>query len=67
MGFPMDLEIAPFLDFGQVFNSTDFEGEFNLNPGLSIRVLNRPNIGIVANGAIGQDGIVFTGGVSLPF
>lgn len=67
MGFPMDLEIAPFLDFGQVFNSTQFEGEFNFNPGLSMRVLNRPNIGIVGNGAIGQDGLVFTGGVSLPF
>lgn len=67
MGFPMDLEIAPFLDFGQVFNSTDFEGDFNFNPGLSMRVLNRPNIGIVGNGAIGQDGLVFTGGVSLPF
>ncbi|MFQ5605457.1 MAG: BamA/TamA family outer membrane protein [bacterium] len=67
MGFPMDLEIAPFLDFGQVFNSTDFEGDFNINPGMSMRVLNRPNIGIVANGAIGQDGLIFTGGVSLPF
>jgi len=67
MGFPMDLEIAPFVDFGQVFNSTDFEGDFNINPGLSMRVLNKPNIGIVANGAIGQDGLVFTGGVNLPF
>lgn len=67
MGFPMDLEVAPFLDFGQVFNSTDFEGDFNFNPGLSMRILNRPNIGIVGNGAIGQDGLVFTGGVSLPF
>lgn len=67
MGFPMDLEIAPFLDFGQVFNGSDFDGGFNINPGMSMRVLNRPNIGIVANGALGQDGIVFTGGVSLPF
>ncbi len=67
MGFSMDLEIAPFLDFGQVFNSTDFEGEFNFNPGLSMRVLNRPNIGFIANGAVGQGGLVFTCGVSLPF
>ncbi len=67
MGFPMDLEMAPFVDFGQVFNSTDFEGEFNVNPGLSIRVLNKPNIGIVVNGAIGQDGVIYTGGVNLPF
>ena len=67
MGFPMDLEIAPFVDFGQVFQSSDFEGDFNMNPGLSLRFVNRPNIGIVANGAVGQDGIVFTGGASLPF
>ncbi len=67
MGFPMDLEVAPFVDFGQVYNGSDFDGEFNVNPGLSLRILNRPNIGIVGNGAIGQDGIVFTGGVSLPF
>ena len=67
MGFPMDLEIAPFLDAGQVFDSSGFDDDFNLNPGMSMRVLNRPNIGIVANGAIGQDGLVFTGGVSLPF
>ncbi len=67
MGFPMDLEMAPFVDFGQVFNSTDFEGDFNVNPGLSIRVLNKPNIGIVMNGAIGQDGVIYTGGVNLPF
>ena len=67
MGFPMDLEIAPFIDFGQVSNGTDFDGEFNFNPGMSLRLLNRPNIGMVGNGAIGQDGIMFTGGVSLPF
>ncbi|RMF57109.1 MAG: hypothetical protein D6748_11930 [Calditrichaeota bacterium] len=67
MGFPMDLEMAPFVDFGQVFNSTDFEGDFNVNPGLSIRVLNKPNIGIVVNGAVGQDGLTYTGGVNLPF
>ncbi len=67
MGFPMDLEIGTFLDVGQVFNGSDFDGGFNVNPGMSMRFLNRPNIGIVANGALGQDGIIFTGGVSLPF
>ncbi len=67
MGFPMDLELAPFIDFGQVFSDSSFEGEFNVNPGLSLRLLNRPNIGVLANGALGQDGVIFTGGVSLPF
>ncbi len=66
MGFPMDLELAPFIDFGQVFNTFNFAGKFNFNPGLSLRILNRPNIGIVANAAVGQDGVIFTGGVGLP-
>lgn len=67
MGFPMDLEMAPFLDVGQVFNDSGFAGDFNVNPGLSLRLLNRPNIGVVGNGAIGQDGVILTGSVSLPF
>ena len=67
MGIPMDLEMAPFLDAGQVFNDDGFEGRFNVNPGMSIRILNRPNLGIVGNAAIGQDGLIFTGGVALPF
>ena len=67
MGIPMDIEMAPFLDGGQVFNSDGFKGKFNVNPGLSVRILNRPNLGIVGNAAIGQDGLIFTGGVTLPF
>ena len=67
MGIPMDIEMAPFLDAGQVFNSDGFQGKFNVNPGMSVRILNRPNLGIVGNAAVGQDGIIFTGGVTLPF
>jgi len=67
MGIPMDIEMAPFLDGGQVFNSDGFHGRFNINPGMSVRILNRPNLGIVGNAAIGQDGLIFTGGVTLPF
>ncbi|WP_337866837.1 BamA/TamA family outer membrane protein [Ignavibacterium sp.] len=67
MGVPMDLEMAPFLDAGQVFSDAEFKGRFNVNPGMSIRILNRPNLGIVGNAAIGQDGLIFTGGVTLPF
>ena len=66
-GFPMDIEMAPFIDVGQVFNGKWFTGRFNVNPGVSIRFLNRPNVGIVGNAAWGQDGIVLTGGVQLPF
>ena len=67
MGYPMDVEMAPFVDFGQVFDSKGIKGRFNINPGMSIRILNRPNVGIVGNGAFGQDGLIFTGGVQLPF
>ncbi len=67
MGIPMDVEMAPFLDAGQVFTDAGFKGRFNVNPGMSIRILNRPNLGIVGNAAIGQDGLIFTGGVTLPF
>jgi len=66
-GFPMDIEMAPFIDMGQVFGGQWFTGRFNVNPGMSIRFLNRPNVGIVGNAAWGQDGIVLTGGVQLPF
>jgi hypothetical protein len=67
MGIPMDVEMSPFLDAGQVFDDNGFDGRFNVNPGMSIRILNRPNLGIVGNAAIGQDGLIFTGGVALPF
>ncbi len=67
MGIPMDLEMSPFVDAGQVFDDNGFSGRFNVNPGMSIRILNRPNLGIVGNAAFGQDGLIFTGGVALPF
>jgi Omp85 superfamily domain len=67
LGMPMDVQMAPFLDAGQVFSDAGFTGRFNVNPGMSIRILNPPNLGIIGNAAIGQDGLIFTGGVTLPF
>jgi len=67
LGVPMEVEMAPFLDMGQVFDNDRFGGRFNVNPGMSVRLLNKPNVGIVSNGALGQDGFVLTGGVQLPF
>lgn len=67
LGTPMIIELAPFLDVGQVFNSVGFNGRFNVNPGMSMRLLNKPNVGIVTAFAFGQDGITLTGGVQLPF
>jgi len=67
LGMPMEIEMAPFLDVGQVFAAGNFDGPFNVNPGLSLRMLNKPNVGIVSNGAFGRDGFILTGGVELPF
>ncbi|MBK7381614.1 MAG: BamA/TamA family outer membrane protein [Ignavibacteriales bacterium] len=67
MGTPWTIEMAPFLDMGQVFNSEVFDGVFNVSPGMSFRMLNKPNVGMVGNIAYSQDGIVLTGGVQLPF
>ncbi len=67
LGSPMDVEMSPFIDVGQVFDSDGFDGEFNVNPGVSLRMLNRPNIGFILNVAGGQDGALVSGGLSLPF
>lgn len=67
LGMPMDVELAPFVDTGQVFDAGGLGGPFHVNPGLSMRILNRPNVGIVVNVASGRDGPLFTGSVGLPF
>lgn len=67
MGFPMALQMGAFLDIGQVFGKDGFEGKFNLNPGVSIRFVNYPNVGYVFNIAHGQDGINASGKITLPF
>ncbi len=65
LGMPIDVEIAPFVDVAHVFDDSPFDGDFNVNPRISMRVLNRPNIGLVVSWAHGDDGEQFTGGVSL--
>lgn len=65
MSFPMTILMSAFLDGGQVFNSA-FGDDFNLNPGMAVRMANPPNVGFTFNVAYGQDGIYSTGGISLP-
>jgi len=69
MGFPMAVQMGGFVDVGQVFNTTGdlFNDEFNVDPGVSIRFVNYPNVGYVLNIANGQDGVNVTGGITLPF
>jgi len=65
MSFPMTVLLGTFLDGGQVFTD-EFGDDFNLNPGLAMRMANPPNVGFTLNVAYGQDGFYSTGGISLP-
>ena len=68
LGYPMSIEIAPFLDIGQVFGNGDaFGDELNVDPGVSFRLINKPNVGLVFSYATGADGGYFSGGIGLPF
>ena len=67
LGTPWTVELAPFLDAATIFNNDGINGRVNVNPGMSMRMLNKPNVGMVGNIAWGQDGIILTGGVQLPF
>lgn len=68
LGYPMSIEMGAFVDVGQVFGDGEaFGDELNVDPGISIRMINKPNVGIILNYAIGADGGYLTGGVGLPF
>ena len=69
MGFPMAMVMSGFLDAGQVFNEDqglDFSNDFNWAPGVSIRMVNYPNVGYTLNFATAEDGLYISGGISLP-
>ena len=68
LGYPMSIEMGAFVDVGQVFgNGEAFGDELNIDPGISIRMINKPNVGVILNYAVGADGGYLTGGVGLPF
>ena len=68
LGYPMSVEMGAFLDVGQVFgNGVAFGDELNIDPGISMRMINKPNVGLVINYAVGEDGGYLTGGIGLPF
>jgi len=68
LGYPMDIEMGAFLDVGQIFgDSVDIGDGLKVDPGFSIRMINKPNVGVIMNYAFGDDGGYFTGGIGLPF
>lgn len=68
LGYPMSIEMGAFLDVGEVFgNGTSLGDELNIDPGVSMRMINKPNVGVVLNYAYGSDGGYLSGGIGLPF
>ena len=69
LGYPMSIEIGGFVDVGQVFGDgvALFDDGFNVDPGVSFRMINKPNVGLVFNYSRGRDGGYLTGGIGLPF
>lgn len=68
LGYPMDVEVGGFLDVGQVFGGEeDLGDDLKVDPGASLRIINKPNVGLVFTYASGDDGSYFTGGIGLPF
>ncbi len=65
---PIELEVAPFLDFGRV--NRDFLGRLGktqFNPGVGIRVISRPNVVGRLDVAYGKDGGNVFVGLDYPF
>ena len=68
LGYPMSIEMGAFLDVGQVFGGDFSAGDdLNVDPGVSMRMINKPNVGVVLNYAYGSDGAYLSGGIGLPF
>jgi hypothetical protein len=69
LGNPVEVELATFLDIGQVMD--DFESirlhEFQFNPGFGIRLLARPHVTGRLDVAYGKDGFGVFVGLDYPF
>ena len=65
----IDLEVAPFLDIGRVmsgFSTRDFK-DFQVNPGVGLRILARPHVVGRLDIAYGRDGENLFVGLDYPF
>jgi hypothetical protein len=69
LGYLLDFEVAPFLDVGRVmsgFNVRDLKN-FQVNPGVGLRVLAPPHVVGRFDIAYGRDGVNFFLGLDYPF
>lgn len=64
-----EVEVAPFVDMGKVYSSlrTQFLNDWEVNPGVGMRVLVRPNVVGRLDIAFGREGITFFVGLNFPF
>jgi len=70
MGNAIELELAPFLDVGRVsqsLTSQDIIKEAQVNPGIGLRALARPNIACRFDMGYGKEGANFFVGLDYPF
>lgn len=67
-GVPVEFEVGPILDIGTVFGGPGGDTDHvNLNPGIQMRLLNRPNLSMGIVASAGRDGPTVAFGVGLPF
>jgi hypothetical protein len=70
LGNLVELEIAPFLDVGRVgsrFTSDKFAQNMEIDPGIGVRLLARPNIASRLDVGYGRDGANVYVGLDYPF
>jgi len=69
LDYLLELEVAPFLDVGRVMSGLSVKDlkDFQVNPGLGLRVLAKPNVVGRFDIAYGRDGVNFFVGLDYPF
>lgn len=69
LDYVIDLEVAPFLDVGRVMSGLSAKDlkDFQVNPGLGLRMLAKPNVVGRFDIAYGRDGVNFFVGLDYPF
>lgn len=69
LGYLLEFQVSPFVDIGRVMSGLRVQElkNFQVNPGVGLRVLARPNVVGRLDMAYGQDGANFFIGLDYPF